>query len=150
MSIAAILDRAETSARERRIARGISAAEVAAASGELHGRLGNLRGLINERRACEALASSPLPNWIVSWRPATPSEDAAGADIVFILAGDVRTWINVKSNADHARKYRAALRTRCVPVPLGTVVVRDGLSRDEIVERILVTLATLRGSPTER
>jgi hypothetical protein len=150
MSIAALLDRAAARVRDDRITRGVSAAEVAAATGQLHGKLGNLRGLSNERRAAEALASSPLPNWIVSWRPATPGEDAAGADLVFILTGDVRVWINVKSNGETARKYRAALRTRRVPVPLGTVVVRDGLSRDEIVERILVTLATLRGSPAER
>lgn len=39
MSIAALLDRAEASALERRIARGISAAEVAAASDTEHGNL---------------------------------------------------------------------------------------------------------------
>jgi hypothetical protein len=150
MSIAAILDRAAARVRDDRITRGVTAAEVSAASGQLHGRLGNLRGMSNERRACDALASSPLPNWIIAWRPATPSEDAMGADLVFILAGDRRAWINVKSNAETARKYRASLRGRHVPVPLGTVVVRDVLSRDEIVERVLVTLATLRGSPTER
>lgn len=144
MSIASLLARVEAEAHERRVVRGVSAAEVAATTGSLHGELGNLRGRSNERRACDALRSSTLPNWIVSWRPATPSEDAMGADIVFILEGDRRAWINVKSNAETARKYRASLRRKRPPVPLGTVVVRDVLSSAEIVERILVTLAVLR------
>ncbi|MGK3981376.1 hypothetical protein WMF38_57795 [Sorangium sp. So ce118] len=150
MSIAAILDRAAARTREDQLDRGVSVAEVTAATGRRHGELGNLRGRSNERRVCDALASSPLPNWIVSWRPATRSEDAMGADLVFILAGDVRVWINVKSNAESARRYRAALRTRRVPAPLGTVVIRDSLTRDQIVERVLVTLAALRGFPIER
>lgn len=63
---------------------------------------------------------------------------------MFILAGDVRAWINVKSSAAHAKRYRAALKARATSVPIGTVVVDAHLNRDEIVERILVTLAVLR------
>lgn len=145
MSIASLLARVEAEAHERRVVRGVSAAEVAAATGPLHGELGNLRGLSNERRACDALRSSPLPNWIVSWRPATPSEDAMGADIVFILEGDVRVWVNVKSSHALAKRYRAALKARAISTPIGTVVVDAHLTRSEIVERTLVTLAALRG-----
>jgi hypothetical protein len=145
MSIAALLDRAEAYALDRRISSGVSRAEVAAATGKRHGELGNLRGRSNERRAVEALESSPLPNWIVSWRPATPSEDAAGADLVFILTGDVRVWVNVKSSAAHAKRYRQALKARATTTPIGTVVVDAHMTRSEIVERILVTLAAVSG-----
>lgn len=130
MSIAAIIDRALA----REPARYPSRADIATAPNPGDGALGMLRGQGNEERVWRALEMLPRPAWIISFRRATPQENAGGIDLVLRTSLGYLP-LQIKSSPQSARRWRKRCERRGIVVE--TVVVRDNLSDTEILRRVI-------------
>lgn len=145
-SLAALIDRAQDAHEAALLRRGVTSAEIAAATGAARERLGEVRGASNEQRVLSAMRAAAIPNWIVGIRTGGAREDRIGADIV-VLCDDHHPYrIQVKSSLDGARRFIAEGRRRGRTSPIGMIVVADDTTDQQIVVRVLAALIWMRAA----
>lgn len=142
--LSALIARAEDAREAALLRRGVTVAEIAAATGDIRERLAHARGFANERRVLAALRAAALPNWIVRFRVANPAEDRRGGDVLFLCDDGARYWLQVKSSVDGARRFirERAWRDHSI----GVVVVPDQITDEQIVVRVIAALIGMRAA----
>lgn len=142
MTIPSLISYAETVSLERRLARGVTAAEIAAAPEAQRYELAQIRGRANERRALLALRSTPLPIWLVHYRPAGPTEDRRGIDLV-VICDDHRSY-PVQLKSSHFGAVDFARERQQQAADIAVVVISDGMPLRRLAERILKGVERMR------
>lgn len=141
-ALTSLISYAEHVRQERRLVRGVTTAELAAAPAHEREALSRIRGRSNELRAIRALQSTPLPIWVVHYRGAGPSEDRQGCDLVVICDDGRHYWLQLKSSTHGAVWFVAHRPAQAERI--GIVVVSDHMPLPRLAGRILAAVDGMR------